>query len=214
MYGGGGSNEVKETPEEKELAKIAGERWERYQDVFVPLENQYMAEVDDMGTQQAMDEVTGQAVTNVMQGAEVPAVDPNRGQPGIGAALGRARAGAATKAATGLRGQHLQGMQGIVQMGQGQSASAMQGLGDVASQAASEAQGEAFRDFNRRQSWLNLGGQVAGAGMAYGMNGGGQSQGQMLSSQNKGLGQFGQQATRSALASNPNANGLGTGGAY
>jgi hypothetical protein len=164
-----------------------------------------------------MDEVTGQAATNVQQNVDMPAIDPNSGQPmgGMGAAMGQGRAGAATKAAAGLRGQHVKGMQGIVQMGQGQSAQSMESMGNVASQAAAEAQGEAFRDFNRRNAWKNLAGQAAGMGLSYGMSGGGgPSQGSMLSNQTQGFGKFGQQATRSALASNPQATGLNTGGRF
>lgn len=208
--GGGGGEKVEETEEEKELAQIASEKWDRYQEAFVPLENEYMAEVDDMGSQQAMDEVTGQAATTVQQGMGDMPANPNRGAPmgGMGRALGSARAGAVTQAGTGLRGQEIQGKQGLVAMGQGQSAEAMQGLGDVASQAAGEAQQEAFRDFNRRQAWGNLAGQAAGMGISYGMGGGGggnpyaasglkyntqpgSQQSQMLGEQGQGFGTFG-----------------------
>lgn len=209
--GGGGSEKVEETPEEKELAQIASERWERYKETFKPLENQYMAEVDDLGTQQAQDQVTGQAVSGVQQGVGDMAIDPNQGNPmgNTGAALGSARANAATQATTGLRGQHIQGMQGIVQMGQGQSADAIQGMSDIAGQAASEAAADAkretFRDFNRRQAWGNLAGNVAGAGMAYGMQGGNgmQTAKRGLAQQNQGDPMF-QSATRDAYYSNPN----------
>lgn len=205
---GGGGGEVSETPEEKELARIASEKWDRYQDVFVPLENQYMDEVDRMGTQGAMDEVTGQAASTTQQGVGEMPVNPNEGAPmgGIGSALGSARAGAVSRAGTGLRGQEIAGKQGLVAMGQGQSAEAMQGLGDVATQAAQEAQGEAFRDFNRRNAWANLAGQAAGMGLSYGMGNSGSGiagpqQRQGLAAQNQGN-DFFQYGTNQALRSN------------
>jgi len=212
--GGGGDKEIPETPEEQELADISAEKWQRYQDVFKPLENEYMAEVDEMGGQAAQDRVTGQAATSVQQGVGDMPADPNAGAPmgGAGAQLGQARAGAVTDAATGLRGQHIQGMQGLVAMGQGQSADSMQSMGDIAGRAASDAmqdtKQEAFRDFNRRNAWANMAGQAAGIGTSYAMgSGGGTSQQTMLNEQNQGWG-LANRATRTALASNPNKQGV------
>jgi len=192
MSGGGGGDEIEETAEEKELAQLASERWAEYRDTFRPLENQYMGEVDELGEQGAMAQVTGQAATNVQQGTEMRGINPNTGMPNQGAAFGQARAQATSNAGLGLQEQHKRGLQSVIQIGQGQSAKSLQGLSDVAGQAAQEAQQDAFADFNQSQAWANLAGNVAGAGTRYalqqqdGPSGGNPSQGSQPSTQSQG----------------------------
>ena len=50
MSGGGGDsdNTVKDTPEQRYAAQVAAEKWNFAQSNLAPLEDQYMANVEDM----------------------------------------------------------------------------------------------------------------------------------------------------------------------
>ena len=43
--GGGGSTKIKDSASQKALASIAAQRFNLYQQYYVPLENQYMSDV-------------------------------------------------------------------------------------------------------------------------------------------------------------------------
>jgi len=60
----------------------------------------------------------------------------------------------------------LQGEQGIVAMGQGQSTGAIQGLSSVAQQSVAGQQQNAGNAFEQQQNNLAIPGAVAGMGMA------------------------------------------------
>ena len=195
--GGGGDNKVKDTPEQRQLAAVAAEKWNFAQEKLAPLEDAYMESVAEMtdagrmsyirgrtmqGQQQTGSEIRQQAGQQLQQGG----IDPSSGRyqgAMSGLALDTAQAGGETlgRAQFEQDSQQIQGMQNIVAMGQGEATQAQVGLAGLADQAAADARHSATNQFNRRQANLQLLGQVAGMGTAYGLDGlGGGQQGVSL----------------------------------
>ena len=54
---GGGSNKIKDTKAQKQLAQIAAKRFNLYQQYYVPLENQFMSDVFAMQSPAKMENV-------------------------------------------------------------------------------------------------------------------------------------------------------------
>lgn len=196
MSGGGGSsdNKIKDTPEQRHLAEVAAEKWNFAQEKLAPLENQYMESVSQMtdadrmsyirgrtmqSQQQTTSEAFGQAGQQLQQGG----IDPSSGRyqgAMSGLSLDTAQAGGETlgRAQFEQENQQIQGLQNIVAIGQGQAGQAQTGLAGLADQSAADARSSAVNKFNRRSANLQLLGQVAGAGTAYGLdNLGGSTQG-------------------------------------
>lgn len=185
--GGGGSNTVKDTPEQRELAAVAAEKWNFAQERLAPLEDAYMEQVGQMtgpskmsyirgrtmqAQQQATSEMTGMAGRQLQQGG----IDPSSGRyqgAMSGLALDAAHSGGETlgRAQFEQESQQIQGMQNIVAIGQGQAGQAQAGLAGLADQSAADARQSAVTSFNRRSANLQLLGQVAGAGASYGLGG-------------------------------------------
>lgn len=191
--GGGGDTTVKDTPEQRQLAQVAAEKWNFAQEKLAPLENAYMESVGDMTSdanmsyiagrtlqsqQQAVSEASNQAGLQLSQAG----IDPSSGRAQStmsGIALGGASAGGETlgRAQFEQENQQVRGLQNIVAIGQGQAGQAQQGLSSIASQSAVDARQTAANRFNRRSANLQLLGQVAGAGTASYLNQPSQPQG-------------------------------------
>lgn len=191
--GGGGDSKVKDTPEQRQLAQVAAEKWNFAQEKLAPLENAYMESVGDMtnagnmsyiagrtmqSQQQAVSEASEQAGMQLSQAG----IDPSSGRAQSamsGIALGGASAGGETlgRAQFEQENQQVRGLQNIVAIGQGQAGQAQQGLSSIASQSAVDARQTAANRFNRRSANLQLLGQVAGAGTANYLNQPSQPQG-------------------------------------
>lgn len=175
---GGGGNDIEQTPEEKALGEIAVNRWNDYQQRFVPVENEYIEAVQK--TDSDFSEARGRT-TSAVQQAFAPAEDdlsdnlfaqgitPDSGK-GVTAmnALGQDRG---LSMGTGLNetdvavdNQHIQGLQNVVQMGQGQAAESLGGMGRVAADATQDSINRANQSYQNRQAGLHLAGTVAGAG--------------------------------------------------
>lgn len=190
MSGGGKSKEqkIKDTPEQRYAAQVAAEKWNFAQETLAPLENQYMANVEDMDSAGRMSYIRGQAnqasMANLSQGLQQ--VDSQLGMAGINPNSGRwqgtqsdmaersAQQGGETMGRAQFQqgAEKIRGMQNIVAMGAGQSTQAQAGLGDIASTSARDARSDATNSFNRRSANLQLLGAAAGAATSYGMNGG------------------------------------------
>ncbi|MGO1718432.1 MAG: hypothetical protein ACTHZY_14265 [Halomonas sp.] len=185
--GGGGDNTVKDTPEQRQLAQVAAEKWNFAQEKLAPLENAYMESVGDMTNAGNMSYIAGrtmqsqqQAVSSASEQAGMQlsqaGIDPSSGRAQSamsGIALGGASAGGETlgRAQFEQENQQVQGLQNIVAIGQGQAGQAQAGLSSIAAQSAQDARQSAATQFNRRSANLQLLGQVAGAGTANYMNG-------------------------------------------
>lgn len=176
--------EPKITAEEAARAETAVARWNDYQTRLKPYEDQYMQMVQRTEGDHA--QARGAAATAVTQ-----AFSPVRKQfeqnlfqrgakPGSGAhvmgtggmAVDEANVrGVGTGEAHGaVQAQHLQGLQNVVRLGQGQSNLAYAGLGNLASNAAQDANFRAQLAAQRRAGVGEAVGTAMGAGLSYHMH--------------------------------------------
>jgi len=188
MSGGGGKsdNTIKDTPEQRYAAQVAAEKWNYAQDRLAPLEDQYMANVEDMDSAGRMSYIRGAtnqaSMNNLSQGLQQ--VGAQLGQAGVNPNSGRwqgtqadwaeqnAQQGGETmgRAQFQQEAEQVKGLQNIVAMGAGESAQAQAGLSDIAATSARDARSSATNNFNRRSANLQLLGSAAGAAASYGMN--------------------------------------------
>ncbi|MQM38772.1 hypothetical protein KBTX_02791 [wastewater metagenome] len=188
----GGDPEVKETEYEKELARIGEERWNRYQDVFAPVEELYAQQVrtTDSDREQAQG-VAGSAVQQQFQGA-LEKMAGGYGDRGINTSAGGAgtsamdsladdraasQALATVDADQGMTDVHYQGLEDVIQMGRGKATSGFRGISDIATSANQRAINDAQRSFQQRAGNLQAAGAIGGMGTASAMKawGGGES---------------------------------------
>lgn len=188
MSGGGGKsdNTIKDTPEQRHAAQVAAEKWNFAQNNLAPLEDQYMANVEDMDSEGRMSYIRGRTNQSSMGGLSqgLQQVGQQLGQAGINPNSGRwqgtqadlaeqsAQQGGETmgRAQFQQRAEKIKGMQNIVAMGAGEATQAQAGLSDIASVSARDARNDATNSFNRRSANLQLLGAAAGAAANYGMN--------------------------------------------
>lgn len=175
-----GSGEIEETAEEIAAADIADEKWKRYQNVFVPLENKYMKKVDNFRSDANYDKVGGMVSSGVKSGMGQAAADNNTAmfQGGINPNSGKFK-GANTELMTkgskvlsdavnnanlNLGTEQLNRMEGLVKIGQGQSADTTKSMNQIAKNSASIAGQDAEDVFNRYSATANTIGTGIGAG--------------------------------------------------
>lgn len=185
--GGGGDNTVKDTPEQRQLAAVAAEKWNYAQRELAPLEDAYMQQVGDMTSPERMSYLAGRTLQGQQQTASElreqagdqlhqAGIDPSSGRHQTathGLTLDAAEVGGETlgRAMFEQENQQIGGYQNILNIGQGQAGQAQAGLAQVADVAASDARHQAAQSFNRRSANLQLLGNVAGGGVRYGLNG-------------------------------------------
>jgi hypothetical protein len=186
--GGGGSKstEVPETASERALAEVSAGKWKMYQDQFVPLENQYMREVDNLGSAGSQQRLATMAMnkagestlglqTQLNQQSFAKGIDPSSGQYQtksmvLNGAIQRTKDNAYAQGMNAAKNAHLQGIGNVVAMGSGQDTTAFNGFGNLANTAARSAIGDTGRDFQKSLDNQQLTGQVLGATAGYGVN--------------------------------------------
>lgn len=168
MGGGGGSNEIKETSQEKAAAEIAMKEWNRYQDIYVPLENAWMDDIRVTAEEKA--KIAGEAggmVTKRYDDAQASLSAPGSGKFNSnlttlnverGKTAGRSMATASQLADD----QHYAGLQAAVNVGRGQATDAQLGMSDLAAQSVKDATSDAVADWRSRDDTLSAIGGVAG----------------------------------------------------
>lgn len=177
----GSDYEVPETLEEKELAKISIEKWNRYKGVYRPLEDQYMAKVDSMASDSNYNRVggfTGNAIKTDAGGQLNTAnqamfrggINPNSGKfMAANSALlsqgSKVLSSAVNQAHRGLGNEKISRMEGIVDIGQGQAAGVVKGLSDIANNSVDSAKQAAEGRYNDYQGTLESIGTAGGAGL-------------------------------------------------
>jgi len=187
MSGGGGSTEIKDTASQKKLAEIAARRFNLYQQYYVPLENQFIADVYNMMDPSAFQSVEGYvtaaqqpqmqaARVNLERGAFAQGMDPTSGQYQARAgqmqqAQARGMGLGTAEALSGQVDRYYQGMQNIIAMGQGQAGQAMAGLSEVGELGQKRAIAEAQKSFQRSQAGQTIIGQGLGFGAGLYMSG-------------------------------------------
>lgn len=203
MSKGGGSEEVKITPEEVEQIKVAEEKWARYERVGKPLSNAYIQRAtgfkeSDNGDLDIVDggilNPDGSVKTDASSAIASSTKAYSQGLKGINPNSGKYRSGVAgieakkmetaSEAEAGVKlGQQnrwLKGLENVVAMGKGQETTAVNGLMDLSANAAGEARQDAYDAFRDNQSRKQLAGQVIGAGASLALGSG--RRGQKLSS--------------------------------
>lgn len=175
---GGGGKRPNETEEQRALAEIAAQRFNRYKQVFAPLEDQYIQQVFDVRDQGNYETAGGLASAEFQRGFQTAnenaaaqmfqqGVDPSAGAfQGNSAALRRAQA---VKQGLGVSGAKVantdrfyQGLKGVIGMGQGQATNAISGLSDIAQSAQEKANAQAESSFQSNSALRS--GLAAGIG--------------------------------------------------
>lgn len=183
---GGGDNSVEETPEQRELARVAIEKWNFSQDTLAPLTDQYMAETDRMRSDSALAYQRGRsnetsqiqnaaAMNQINQTAQRMGLNPNSGKSMMmnvqGAASNADSSGDfMARSQNEQLNQHVIGLQNINAIGMGEASEAQSGIGNIAAVGAREQQSNAQNAFNRRSANYQLLGNIAGAATSYGLN--------------------------------------------
>lgn len=164
MGGGGGDNEVKETAYQKELAKVAADEWNRYQDVFVPIENEYIQKVNSMGEEPKYQKVAGDVGLNYQSNFQQArtATEKNMAAGGVDPTSGKASSAQNQLVQAQLTGENQAESQGqhdtttamtghmanVVASGKGQEATAVNSLQDIAAASGTKASNEAYNKAN------------------------------------------------------------------
>ena len=170
--GGGGSNKVKETAHEKELARIATEQWARYETTFKPLEDEWIAGITaDTSNDKA--NIGGMVAGKIGQKYDeaqamsdksdlASGMNVNSGTFKRGLSRSEDTGKALTRANIGVDTRQVGEISNAISVGRGQAAQAQDSLTDVANQATSEAMKDSANKYlNRTETGAAIG-TVAG----------------------------------------------------
>lgn len=176
----GKGSKVDETEQERALAEIAAQRFNRYREVFAPLEDQYIQQVFDVRNQSNYETAGGIAAAQFQKEFQTgqdkltdqmiqQGVDPSSGAfQENSAALRRAQAVGQGLGVSGAKvantDRFYQGLRGVMAIGQGQSADAIEGMAGLARQSQERATTSAESAFNRSSAVRS--GVAAGLGYA------------------------------------------------
>ncbi|ELD4017367.1 hypothetical protein QI600_003196 [Salmonella enterica] len=184
--GGGGSNEIPETSQQRAQAEIARKQWDLYNQRLKPMENIFMAKVDKLNDEDKYQNLAG--VTNLgyqkqfgdvrHQAADQLAaagVDPGSGkfQEAMNAISGEQATGqtdAINRVQSSQADKYIAGLQDVVALGSGQKADALQGYNSLAENSLRKAGMDAQSAYMRRQGNASLVGAGLGALGGYAMN--------------------------------------------
>ena len=183
MGGGGGGEQPDETPAYKALATQSAEYFNRYRDVFVPLENQYIQSVLDVNKTSEYDKAAGSAgsaftqafspkINEAQQNMLSAGVDPSSGAfkantAGMYGDYGSQMGLGIADAQIGNTDRFLGGLTNVVKMGQGLASESMQGQIGLAQASEDKARSAAETAFSNRLQ--NQGALGTAAGMGAGL---------------------------------------------
>lgn len=176
----GKGSKVDETEQERALAEIAAQRFNRYKEVFAPLEDQYIQQVFDVRDQSNYETAGGIAAAQFQKEFQTgqdkltdqmiqQGVDPSSGAfQENSAALRRAQAVGQGVGVSGAKvantDRFYQGLRGVMAIGQGQASDAIEGMAGLARQSQEKAAASAESAFNRSSAIRS--GVSAGLGYA------------------------------------------------
>ena len=177
MGGGGGKVNIKDSEDQKELARIAREKWTLYQDEYVDLENQWMGKItkgNDAG-EYAKAGGIGNLSTNSAYGRAMDQLISDGGNPSrinaninhIAESSHQDRVGNVARMQVGQQDRYIAGLQNIANVGQGKEASALDSMHDAADISARSARESARTNFSDQQSRGELVGFGIGAASRY-----------------------------------------------
>ncbi|EBY1954695.1 hypothetical protein HAZ28_004765 [Salmonella enterica] len=184
--GGGGSNEIKETSQQKAQAEIAMKQWRLYSDRLKPMENLFMGKVDGLNDKGKYDGLAGttnlgyqkqfgEARSQTAGQLTAAGVDPSSGkfQEAMNALNSEQATGqtdTTSRAQTSQADKYIAGLQDVVALGTGQKADALQGYNSLAETSLQKAGMDAQSAYMRRQGNASLVGAGLGAVAGYASN--------------------------------------------
>lgn len=176
----GKGSKVDETEQERALAEIAAQRFNRYKEVFAPLEDQYIQQVFDVRDQSNYETAGGIAAAQFQKEFQTgqdkltdqmiqQGVDPSSGAfQENSAALRRAQAVGQGIGVSGAKvantDRFYQGLRGVMAIGQGQASDAIEGMAGLARQSGEKATAAAESAFTKSSAVRS--GVAAGLGYA------------------------------------------------
>lgn len=188
VSGGGGSDKVEPTIEEKELARIAEKKYARYEDTFQPAEDEFIDSVMSIdegdadlaagttaaGSQQAFSQAAGKVADSQIEAGAAPGSGRfNSAVTAVGRDAATAKGGAIARSRRATTDRRLSGMEAISAIGQGQEAESLDTISDVAREAQADSIEDARISANNRATNAQAAGTLVGAGASYYDGGGG-----------------------------------------
>lgn len=174
----GGDPSIDDTEDQKEVARIAGERWDSYIETFVPAENEYINEMLNYDNPQRMEQMSGvaaagtesaytEAIMDETKRIKAGGVNPNSGAfneaiDSYATDSAEARTNNTTRTQQAIQDQKVTGMKNVVAMGNGQATEAISGMNQIAADSADEAIDRATKDFSERQNNFEAAGRLTG----------------------------------------------------
>ncbi|MEX2964617.1 hypothetical protein [Microbulbifer sp. TYP-18] len=186
LFHKGGDNKIKETADEKAFADVVAQKWNHYQQKYSGLEQEFMDRVNAQDSEAAMDFAEGsanqhsraefsEAKAGLQDNLVSAGINPNSGKfkaatNQMAVAEGKSTGETVTRAGNSQKDQYVTGLQNIVNMGQGKSATATAGMGGLADAAADKAADDAAQAFNESALTQQTVGTLAGAATGYGLD--------------------------------------------
>ncbi len=180
---GGGDSEVKETPEQKAYAEVALKKWNDYQQVFKPAENNFMQKVNRMGSDKQFQQASNQGATSTNMAFQSAinadnantfrgGINPNSGkfqarQSALHNAMENAKVDTTSRTLSTQNERFVGGLKAISAIGAGKEADAIAGMSDIASNSAAYARNSALNKAQNSQLMGEVAGSAVGAGLAH-----------------------------------------------
>jgi len=170
---GGGSKRQQETEAEREVARIAAEKWAYYTDTFRDIENWAMSQAQTRGTASNVARTSGIANVDAQTGLagqfREAGINPNSSQANrfltqqeqAGGAVAGAAGG---RAALGANDQYINSMANLAAIGQGNEATAITGMNQLANRNFNQTQQDLSNSFKNRSLNQQAVGLPIGAG--------------------------------------------------
>jgi len=177
---GGGSEEVPETSSERALAQVAMKDWQREQEVFGPLKEEYLSTLEptagdetaitgqiSAGIGQAYGEAKNRGETDLLKAGINPGSGRMAGEIGD-MAIQQARAAGSGMARGGqaVNDTGVVNMMNAVKMGRGEAADVSRDMTTLAADASREAIGDAMAENDRKDTFGSAVMTTAGMGLA------------------------------------------------
>lgn len=175
--------EIEETETQKELAKIAQEKWDIAKETLQPLEDMMVADVSkgitaaERETAQgavgsAHQSQFGEAQTQTIKQLSAAGVDPTSGKAqstlsDLATSAGVSRAAGESGAEAGLQSKQMQEEMNLINVGAGEAAGAQQGMMDVTGREAQRAMQSAQTEMAENQATQELVGTLGGLAAGY-----------------------------------------------
>lgn len=183
FFKGGGGGGIDDTEDQKELAAIALDRFNRYQQVYVPAENRYIDEVRNYDSAARLEQASGAATANVQsaftegfagqrQDMAAAGINPASGTSmqaitDFGSNSMFAQSDNMNRSEQSIQDAKLTGEQNVVAMGQGVAGNAMSGIADAAGYSFDEANRRRDNAFNSSSANRYVAGAAIGGAIGY-----------------------------------------------